>query len=70
MYKIFHFYQSGTKPVIRLILYVIFHLQKLKLRIFNNDFKVRLQKETYLGYVWNYLGQGQNCKLKNITDSG
>ena len=36
-----------------------YHLQKLKLYIFNNDFKLRLQKVTYVGYFYNYLGQGQ-----------
>ena len=25
------------------------------------------ENDTYLGYFWNYLGQGQNCNLKNIT---
>ena len=28
---------------------------------------MRLQKVTYLGNVWNYLGQGQNCDLTNIN---
>ena len=37
----------------------IYHLKKLKLCLFNNEFKVRLSKEFYLGYIWNYLRQGQ-----------
>ena len=39
--------------------YNIYHLKKLKLCLFNNEFKVRLSKVTYLGYIWNYLQQGQ-----------
>ena len=39
--------------------YNIYHLKKLKLCLFNNEFKVRLSKVTYLGYIWNYLRQGQ-----------
>ena len=31
----------------------------LKLCLFNNEFKVRLSKVTYLGYILNYLRQGQ-----------
>ena len=42
-------------------------LKKSKFRIFNNDFNARLQKVTDIGYIWNYLGQGQIYKLKNIT---
>ena len=41
------------------ISYNIYHLKKLKLCLFNNDFKVRPSKVTYLGYIWNYLRQGQ-----------
>ena len=41
------------------ISYNIYHSKKLKLCLFNNDFKVRLPKVTYLGYIWNYLRQGQ-----------
>ena len=26
-------------------------------------------KLTYLGYFYNYFDQGQDCYLKNITDS-
>ena len=37
----------------------IYHLKKLKLCLFNNEFKVRLLKVTYLGYIWNDLRQGQ-----------
>ena len=37
----------------------IYHLKKLKLCLFNHNFKVRLSKVTYLGYIWNYLRQGQ-----------
>ena len=33
------------------ISYNIYHLKKLKLCLFNNDFKVRLSKVTYLGYI-------------------
>ena len=40
---------------------------KLKFCIFNNDFKGKLRKVTYIGYIWNYLGQRQIHKLKNIT---
>ena len=39
--------------------YNIYHLKKLKLCLFNNEFKVRLSKVTYLGYISNYLRQGQ-----------
>ena len=31
--------------------YIIYHLKKLKLCLFNNEFKVRLSKVTYLGYI-------------------
>ena len=33
------------------ISYNIYHLKKLKLCLFNNDFKVRPSKVTYLGYI-------------------
>ena len=41
---------------------------KLKLCLFNNDLKVRLQKVTYLGCVWNYVGKSQNYNPKILTD--
>ena len=33
------------------ISYKIYHLKKLKLRLFNNDFEARLSKVTYLRYI-------------------
>ena len=41
--------QSGAKPV-KVTIYV-YHLNKLKLCIFNSDFEVRLSKVTYLGFI-------------------
>ena len=49
----------STVRGITCISYNIYHLKKLKLCLFNNDFKVNLSKVTYLGYIWNYLRQGQ-----------
>ena len=44
-------------------------LEEVKFDPFNKISKWGLQKETYLGYVWGYLGQGQNSILKRLTDS-
>ena len=41
------------------ISYNIYHLKKLKMCLFINDFKVRRSKVTYLGYIKKNLRQGQ-----------
>ena len=40
---------------------------RLKLFLFNSDFKMRLQKITYLCYLGNHLGLSQNFNPKILT---
>lgn len=39
-------------------------------QLYTSSFKMKLEKITYLGYVWNYLDQGQICNLQTITALG